>query len=41
MTFDPEANVLPLLRELSNVWSMAKDGKMIFDPQEHPKLMRK
>lgn len=40
-TFEPEADVLPVLRELSNVWSMAKDGKMIFDPQKYPKYMRK
>lgn len=41
MAFDPEADVLPVLRELSNVWSMTKDGKMIFDPQKYPKFMRK
>ena len=41
VAFDPEADVLPVLRELSNVWSMTKDGKMIFDPQKYPKLMRK
>jgi hypothetical protein len=39
--FDPKADVLPVLRGLSNVWSMAKDGKMIFDPQKYPKHMRK
>ena len=41
MTFDPEADVLPLLKELSNVWGMAKDGKMIFDPRKYPEFMRK
>lgn len=41
MAFDPEADVLPVLRELSDVWCMAKDGRMIFDPRKHPKLMRK
>ncbi|HKC66285.1 MAG TPA: hypothetical protein VKB86_21760 [Pyrinomonadaceae bacterium] len=40
-TFDPEAEVLPVLREVSNVWDMAKDGKVIFDPKKYPKLMRK
>ena len=28
-------------RELSNVWCMAKDGKVWFDPKKHPKLLRK
>ncbi|MEL6771041.1 MAG: hypothetical protein AAFP18_08255 [Bacteroidota bacterium] len=32
---------LPLLREVSNVWAMNKDGKLYFDPATHPKLMRK
>ncbi len=33
--------VFPKLRELSNVWSMEKDGKKCFDPDRYPKLMRK
>lgn len=33
--------VLPLERELTNPWSMAKDGKLYFDPAKHPSLMRK
>ena len=37
----PDAEVLPAKRELSNVWSMAKDGKNHFDATKHPKLMRK
>lgn len=41
MNFDPQGDVLPVLRELSNVWSMAKDGKMMFDPQKYPKLLKK
>ena len=28
-------------REVSDVWSMSKDGKQRFDPQKYPKLMRK
>jgi len=40
-TFDLETGVLPVLREVSNVWDMAKDGKTIFDPKKYPKYMRK
>ncbi|MDQ3287026.1 MAG: hypothetical protein M3Q42_01975 [Pseudomonadota bacterium] len=36
-----EGLVLPLERELTNPWSMRKDGKMYFDPEKHPSLMRK
>ena len=32
---------LPLLREVSNIWSMDKDGKKVFDLVKYPKLMRK
>lgn len=32
---------LPLERELTNTWSMAKDGKTYFDQKVHPRLMRK
>ncbi|MEA2338891.1 MAG: hypothetical protein QOE82_2898 [Thermoanaerobaculia bacterium] len=32
---------MPHTRELSDPWAMAKDGKMRFDPAEHPQLMRK
>lgn len=32
---------LPLERELTNPWSMAKDGKKHFDPARFPALMRK
>lgn len=38
---DRGADFLPHGRELSNPWSMAKDGKARFDPQADPKLMRK
>lgn len=34
-------DLLPHERELSNPWSMDKDGKFRFDPQANPKLMRK
>jgi len=29
------------LREVSNTWTMQKDGKGRFDPKENPDLMRK
>jgi hypothetical protein len=32
---------LPLERELTNRWSMAKEGKARFDPREQPRRMRK
>jgi hypothetical protein len=34
-------DVLPAKRERSNVWAMAKDGKIFFDATKHPKLLRK
>lgn len=37
----PEIDVLPLKREISNVWAMDKDGKFRFDPERYPELMRK
>ena len=40
-TFDPEADVLTVLREVSDVRDMAKDGKTIFDPKKYPKYMGK
>ncbi|HUJ09009.1 MAG TPA: hypothetical protein VL171_03215 [Verrucomicrobiae bacterium] len=38
---DFSADVLPHKREVSDVWSMEKDGKRHFDAHKHPKLMRK
>ena len=35
------AEVLPHKRELSDPWTMPKDGKVRFDPAKHPKSMRK
>jgi hypothetical protein len=32
---------LPLLREMSNVWNMDKDGKRWHDPETYPKVLRK
>ena len=32
---------LRLLREVSNVWTAAKDGKFRFDKAAYPELMRK
>lgn len=37
---EPEAP-LPRLREVSNPWSMDKDGKRFFDPERCPQEMRK
>ncbi len=37
---EPDA-VLPDLREVSSVWGFDKDGKQRFDPESHPRLMRK
>ncbi len=33
--------VLPLERQLSNPWTMSKDGKACFDPAKYPEKMRK
>lgn len=33
--------VMPVERQLTNPWSMAKDGKRRFDPARDSKLMRK
>ena len=33
--------VLPELRELSNVWTMPKDGRQYLDPRRWPEYMRK
>lgn len=41
LKINPEREVLPQLREYSNPWSMAKDGKVRFDPKKHPEWMRK
>jgi len=37
---DPDATVLPIMREVSDEWSMAKDGRSWFG-HYFPKLMRK
>ena len=37
---DPDATVLPIMREVSNEWSMTKDGRSRFG-HHIPKLMRK
>ncbi len=36
-----DRDVLPDLRQISNVWTMAKDGKRYFDQHRYPKEMRK
>ena len=33
--------LLPLETQLTNQWSLAKDGKRRFDADEHPELLRK
>ena len=39
---DPDAAVLPVRsREAVETWTGPKDGKSRFDPQKHPRLMRK
>jgi hypothetical protein len=37
----PARELLPVLREYSNVGAMDKDGKFWFDPRERPELLRK
>ena len=37
---DPDATAVPVLREVSNEWAMAKDGRSWFGPHI-PKLVRK
>jgi hypothetical protein len=37
---NPEAESMPELREVSNVWGMVKDGKHYFDADQYPTLMR-
>jgi hypothetical protein len=41
LTQQPTTDLLPHKREVSDVWSMPKDGKWRFDAKKHPKLMRK
>ena len=38
---DPDADVFPVINEVSDVWVFGKDGKFRFDPDEYKKLMRK
>jgi hypothetical protein len=38
---DPDALILPVLDEVANQYEGPKDGKLHFDPQRHPRLMRK
>ena len=38
---DVEVDVLPEMRDVSNIWAMDKDGKVRFDPKRYPKEMRK
>jgi len=36
-----DENKLKHKKEVSNTWNMDKDGKVRFDPDKSPKLMRK
>lgn len=38
---DPGCELLPRLREYSNPGAMDKDGKVRFDPEDRPELLRK
>ena len=38
---NPNVEVLPLLREHSDPWDMAKDGKVRYNAKQYPKCMRK
>lgn len=40
-TYEDSSDVLPHRMEITNPWTMAKDGKARFDPKKNPKLMRK
>lgn len=41
LTVEPEAEILPHTRELSNPWAMAKDGKVYRAAWNDPKFLRK
>ncbi len=36
-----DETVLPVMREVSDVWNTAKEGKLFFDAAGDPKQMRK
>lgn len=38
---EPARDVLPHRRELSNVWTYAKDGKQYLGPHTRPEYLRK
>jgi hypothetical protein len=38
---EPEELTLTILREVSNVWDMKKEGKQYFNEKKNPKFMRK
>lgn len=38
---NPEREILPVLKEVSDIWWMDKDGKGRFNPKLHPELLRK
>jgi hypothetical protein len=40
-SFDGDSDFLPDHREVDTIWASFKEGKMRFDPREHPELMRK
>ena len=38
---NPECELMPHLWEYADLWAMAKDGKVWFDPKQYPERMRK
>lgn len=36
-----DSSLLPVANDVGNVWCFDKDGKRRFDPDKHPRLMRK
>ena len=41
LAMDPAPDVVPHTRELSNPWSMSKDGKIYLGPWTRPEDLRK
>lgn len=41
LAVQPEADVLPALREVSDPWTMPKDGRYWYDPNRFSGVLRK
>lgn len=39
--FDVDSGFLPHTRQVSHIWASSKEGKIRFDPRQHPERMRK